>query len=177
MEWLRACYLPHFGQRLDSRLPHSAQNFFAPELLVPHLVQRMGGILRYTDTAFLYHPAWHGDQRAVVSWYGSSVQSAGALQVEHRFSETLWQRNSVAAYRCGEQRIERLHLCPISLKHYREIRRLAGSDETRTELDQTSYSLANHNDALSQLSKLRLGLAKKTPGKCGLMWTQLRKVG
>jgi len=31
----------HFGQRLDSGLPHSAQNFLALVLSVPHLVQRI----------------------------------------------------------------------------------------------------------------------------------------
>jgi len=46
---------------LDSGLPHSAQNFFAPVLSVPHLVQRMGPILRYSDAALLYHPVWRDD--------------------------------------------------------------------------------------------------------------------
>src|SRR5216684_1119763 len=32
---------PHFGQRLDSGLPHAAQNFLFVVLSVPHLVQRM----------------------------------------------------------------------------------------------------------------------------------------
>lgn len=32
---------PHFGQRLDSRLPHAAQNFLPVVLSVPHLVQRI----------------------------------------------------------------------------------------------------------------------------------------
>ena len=30
---------PHFGQRLDSGLPHAAQNFLLVVLSVPHLVQ------------------------------------------------------------------------------------------------------------------------------------------
>jgi hypothetical protein len=32
---------PHFGQRLDSGLPHAAQNFLPLVLSVPHLVQRI----------------------------------------------------------------------------------------------------------------------------------------
>jgi hypothetical protein len=31
----------HFGQRLDSGLPHSAQNFLAPVLSIPHFEQRI----------------------------------------------------------------------------------------------------------------------------------------
>jgi hypothetical protein len=40
---------PHFGQRLDSGLPHAAQNFLLVVLSVPHLVQRMRLILRDRD--------------------------------------------------------------------------------------------------------------------------------
>jgi len=32
---------PHFGQRLDSGLPHPGQNFLFVVLSVPHLVQRI----------------------------------------------------------------------------------------------------------------------------------------
>jgi hypothetical protein len=32
---------PHFGQRLDSELPHAAQNFLPVVLSVPHFVQRI----------------------------------------------------------------------------------------------------------------------------------------
>src|SRR5712671_5948730 len=32
---------PHFGQRLDSGLPHAAQNFLFVVLSIPHLVQRI----------------------------------------------------------------------------------------------------------------------------------------
>ena len=31
----------HLGQRLDSGLPHSAQNFLAPVLSIPHFEQRI----------------------------------------------------------------------------------------------------------------------------------------
>jgi hypothetical protein len=40
---------PHFGQRLDSGLPHAAQNFLLVVLSVPHLVQRIA-------LPFFYHP-------------------------------------------------------------------------------------------------------------------------
>src|SRR5712691_7146569 len=48
---------PHFGQRLDSGLPHAAQNFLLVVLSVPHLVQRIALPGKPSDRPFLYHPA------------------------------------------------------------------------------------------------------------------------
>ena len=48
---------PHFGQRLDSGLPHAAQNFLFVVLSVPHLVQRITLPGKPSDSPFLYHPA------------------------------------------------------------------------------------------------------------------------
>src|ERR1700730_14754290 len=46
---------PHFGQRLDSGLPHAAQNFLLVVLSVAHLVQRIALLGKTSDWPFLYH--------------------------------------------------------------------------------------------------------------------------
>ena len=65
---------PHFGQRLDSGLPHAAQNFLPLVLSVPQLVQRIPLPGNRVNTPSCINASWKKTHRV-------EFAPIGALQV------------------------------------------------------------------------------------------------